>query len=141
MGTLRKLGRHSVGRRKSPKVERIPYGYTRKMSDVIVELAQPLIDQAANPEQFRMAISLASLCWNLSLAPTDEQAAMINDALPELVKPDESTDDVRQIMASLVARKEALFPNDRRLITNYRVSGGGPEDANIVIEYSLPEQV
>jgi len=43
--------------------------------------------------------------------------------------------------ALLVARKEALFPNDRRLITNYRVSGGGPEDANVVIEYSPPEQV
>ncbi|MEN6335838.1 MAG: hypothetical protein ABFE01_16415 [Phycisphaerales bacterium] len=140
MSTLRKLGRHRVGHRKSPIVERIPYGYARKMSDVIVELAQPLIDQAMNPEQFQMAISLASLCWNLSLAPTDEQTAMVNDALRELVKPGESIDHVRQIMASLVARKEALFPNDRRVITDCRVSGG-PKNADIVIEYSPPEQV
>lgn len=141
MGTLRKLERHKVGHRKNSKMERIPHGYARKMSDVIVELAQPLIEQATNPEQFQMAISLASLCWNLSLAPAEERAAMVNDALQKLVKPGESTDDIRHVMASLVARKEALFPNDRRLIINYRISGGGPEDAHVVIEYSPPEQV
>lgn len=139
MGTLRKLERHKVGHGKNSRVERIPYGYTRKMSDVIVELARPLIEQATNPEQFQMAVSLASLCWNLSLAPAEERAAMLNDALQKVVKPGESTDDIRQVMASLVARKEALFPNDRRLITDYWVSGGGLEDANIVIEYSPPE--
>jgi hypothetical protein len=111
------------------------------MSDVIVELAQPLIEEATDSEQFQMAISLASLCWNLSQAPADQQAAMVDDALQKLVTPGESTDDVRRIMASLIARKEALFPNDRRVITTYRVSGGGPGDANAVIEYSAPEQV
>jgi hypothetical protein len=139
MGALRKLERHKVGHRKSPRAERIPYGYTRKMSDIIVELAEPLVKRAMNQEQFQMAIGLAALCWNLSLAPEDERPAMVNDMLRELVKPGESTDDVRHIMAVLIARKEALFPNDKRLIADHRVSGG-PQNANIVIEYSPPEE-
>ena len=92
------------------------------------------------PEQFQLAISLAVLCWNLSLAPADKRAAMVDDMLRKLVKPGESTDDVRHVMAVLIARKETLFPNDRRLITDHRVSGG-PKNANIVIEYSPPEEV
>ncbi len=140
MGALRKLERHRIGHRKSPKVERVPFGYARKMSDLIVELAQPLATQATNPQQFRLAITLAALCWNFSLAPADKRPAMVDDALGKLVRPGESTDDLRHIVATLIARKEALFPNDRRVITDHWVSGGGPKDADVVIQYAVPEE-
>jgi len=37
-------------------------------------------------------------------------------------------------MRLLVARKEALFPNDKRVILDYQVSGG-PQDGNVVVRY------
>ena len=140
MGALRKLERRRIAHRKSPRAERVPFGYARKISDVIVELAQPLARQATNPQQFRLAIDLAALCWNLSLAPADKRGTLVDDALRKLVKPGESMDGLRHILASLIARKEALFPDDRRVITSYWVSGGGPEDADVVIQYAVPEQ-
>ena len=110
MGALRRLARHRIGHRRSPRVERVPYGYDRKMSEIIVEVAEPMVKQAKTREQFQLAISLAPLCWNLSLAPEDKRPGMINDVLRKLVNPGESTDDVRHVMAVLIARKEALFP-------------------------------
>ena len=137
---MRKLERHRVGHRKSPRAERVPHGYARKLSEVIVELAEPMIKQSQNKEQVQLAISLAALCWNLSLAPADKRPEMVNNALGELVQPGESTDDVRHVMAVLIGRKEALFPNDKRLITDHRVSGG-PKNVDVVVEYSPPEAV
>ena len=139
MGTLRKLTRHSIGHHKTTKVERIPFGYRDKMSEALVEIAQPMIESAQDEEQFRLAIGLAAMCWNLSLTPAEERPAMMDDMLSKLVGPGQPSDDVRHIMAAFIARKEALFPGDRRLITDYHVSGSRG-NANIVVEYSPPEQ-
>jgi len=119
-------------------VERIPFGHTEKMSDVIVAFAEPLLKDGMDPEQFRLAITLAATCWDLSLAPADERPALIEDMLHASAKSGASGDEVRQIAERLIARKEALFPNDKRLITDYRVSGT-PEDGDVVVEYSLVE--
>jgi len=53
MGAVRKLERNRVGQRKSPRAERIPHGTARKMSEIIVELAQPMLAQAQDEEQFQ----------------------------------------------------------------------------------------
>jgi len=139
MGALRRLQRHRIGRRKSARVERIPFGYARKMSDVLVEVAQPMIDKAQNQAQFQLAIGLAAACWNLSLMPADKRPASIEDTIRELVKPGQPIDDVREVVRLLIARKETLFPDDKRLITTYQVSGERG-NADIVVEYSPPEQ-
>jgi hypothetical protein len=139
MGTSRKLARHSVGHHKTARVERIPFGYAVKMSDALVEVANPLIESAQNEEQFRLGISLAALCWNLSLIPTDKRHAHVEEAIRELVKPGQPTDEVQQIMELLIARKEALFPGDKRAILKHRLSGSRG-NANIVVEYSPPER-
>lgn len=139
MGAMRKLGRHKVGHRKSARVERIPFGYSRKMSDVIVELAEPLLKDDMDPEQFHLAITIAATCWNLSLAPANERPALIEDMMRVSAKAGASMDEMRQIAEKLIARKEALFPNDRRLITDYQVSGT-LDDGDIVVEYSPPEE-
>jgi hypothetical protein len=139
MGALRKLVRHSIGHHKTGRVERIPFGYAVKMSDALVEIAEPMIESAQNEEQFRLVIGLAAMCWNVSLAPAAQRATMADEMLSKLVQPGQSSDDVRHVMAVLIARKEALFPNDKRLITDYHVSGSRG-NANIVVEYSPPER-
>jgi hypothetical protein len=139
MGTLRKLARQSIGHHKTAPVERIPFGYAVKMSDALVEIAEPMLESAQNEEQFRLAIGLAAMCWNLSLLPTGERSAHVEQAIRKLVKPGQPTDEVRQVVELLIARKEALFPDDKRAILKHRVSGSRG-NANIVVEYSPPEQ-
>jgi hypothetical protein len=139
MGAFRKLARHSIGHHKSGRVERIPFGYTIKMSDALVEVAQPMIEEAQNEEQFRLVIGFAAMCWNLSLLPADLRPAHTEDMIRELVPPGQPMDDMQEVVRLLIARKEALFPDDKRLITTYQVSGSRG-NANIVVEYSPPAQ-
>lgn len=100
------------------------------MSNVLVDFAQPLLDAARNEGDFRLAITVAAACWNLSLLPESERSAALKDFKPGFETPQE----LERQMRLLVARKEALFPNDKRVILDYQVSGG-PQDGNVVVRY------
>jgi hypothetical protein len=136
MGVLRRLKKDSLGRRRISRVERVPFGYARKMSDVLVDFAQPLLDTARSEDDFRLAIMIAAACWNLSLLPESERSAPLQQLTSsEMFKPGlEASQELERHMRALVARKEALFPDDKRVILDYQVSGG-PRDGYVEVRY------
>ena len=141
MGALRKLERNRLERRKIGRVERIPFGYARKMSDVLLDFAQPLVDAARNGDDFRIAITMAAACWNLSLRPEPERSATLKRmAKSDVFRPRlDASLELEQQMRALVARKEALFPDDKRAILDYQVSGG-PRDGSVVVRYEAIQE-
>lgn|GEM_PF-924083 len=123
MGTLRRLRRIShtpKSRFESIPCELLPYA--RKMSEVLLEFAEPLMEDSDDDESFRSKIALAALSWNLTLMPKNEQEATMHNIVEELGRFDAFVRcGVRESIRMLIDRKRTLFADDNRLIVNYEI--------------------
>ena len=98
-----------------------------KLSEAIEHIAQPLLDSARDDADRRLVLVAATTCWNLSLMPKGERPALIKDLLAKTVKPGQSAREVEQMIEALVLRKEAMFPDDKRVVLNYTFVGEADE--------------
>lgn len=96
----------------------------QKMSEVILDFAEPLLSMASNDEEIKKSIGLAILIWNLSLLPTEGQSEQLEQFWPSLQADsgDEHVEDARSIVASLLKRKELHFQDHKRAILDYHIS-------------------
>lgn len=113
------------------KKRRVPGGRGRvvvvggepKMSEVILDLADPLLDgDVANPKEVDFIVQLTIAAWNKAMFPADRQAAMEKDIIDTLVPPDGDAEQVGTIIQALdivEERRKKLFPNLRRYVVNY----------------------
>jgi hypothetical protein len=135
---LRKL------RRQATKYDSIPLWVKQatsvgpKLSEMVMDVAKPLLDSARNEDDYRLGIVIATACWNLALMPQDERPALVQDLLNKSVKPGESSLDIERMMADLIARKEALYPNDKRIILDYTFVGEG-DSMEFFVKYAGEE--
>jgi hypothetical protein len=89
------------------------------MSEVLQDLAEPVLE-ALGEEQFKAAISLAALSWNLSFLPRKERRAQTNSVIDELSKSYPLMClEVEDCIRVLLERKKALFADDKRIVLNY----------------------
>jgi hypothetical protein len=101
----------------------------RKMSQVILEFAEPLLEETADDEDFRRAIGIAITFWDLALYPEDEQEELLADMIRDLGKTTpsdpESIGYLEGIGKTLLLRKKTLFPDIRRAILDYETVDKG----------------
>lgn len=136
MSGLRKLKRRH-DRKYVDTVAKIASRYNRKLSDVLLELAKPLLTTARTEEDFRTDVETAILGWNLSFLPADKRATFLRDSMDSLPGGREDLPvEAEQCLQMLVARKQALFPDDRRIVVDHQISGG-PRDGNLVVTYEI----
>ena len=91
------------------------------MTDVLMCFAQPLFDELAQDaplETYRYALQVAQLAWNADLLPDTERA------IEEMAACSPDPAGLRRGIASLRERKRRLFPEDPRLIVEFRVEPG-----------------
>ena len=135
MGAIRKLRRRS--RRSEYAVEPLlPKGFLpiRKMSEVILEFAEPLLNIIDDDRYFRLVIALAVLCWDISLYPQSEQQVHLNNLIEEMVR---STRLSRMVWENctrvLLERKNTLFADDRRIVVSYEIIKDGGKERLLVV--------
>jgi len=122
MSTMRKL-RRNIGRAQYEvePLRRQEASFGRKMSEVILDFAEPLLE-SLDDEKFESAIAFAAICWNLSFLPEQERQAQLNAMVDKLSKFDAllriEMEDCAEI---LFERKRVLFANDKRIVVNYKV--------------------
>lgn len=120
-------------KRQAEKQDAVPLWVKRalpienKLSEAIEHIAQPLLDSARDDEDRRLSLVIATACWNLSLMPKDERPALIKDLLDKTIKPGQPAREVEQVIEALVLRKEAMFPDDKRVVLNYTFVGEADE--------------
>jgi hypothetical protein len=129
MGGLRKLKRKGGGRYAVGPLRRAAVPGGRKLSAVILDYARPMIDNV-DDDQFRVAIGIAILCWNVALSPQDDQEEQLRFLGKEMAKmaknaPPGFADETRMWTQWLVERKKALFADDRRMVLSYTVEDSG----------------
>jgi hypothetical protein len=125
MGAMRKL-RREAGWKANEKyaVEPLQPKHppaARKMSEVLLDFARPLLD-TVDDEGFKNVIIFAALCWNLSFLSEQEQHKQLQTILDELTKTDPLIrPDLHAWAKALLERKKAFFAADRRMVVNYEV--------------------
>lgn len=141
VGALRKLRRK--GRRSEYVVEPLrPGGFlpVHKMSEVILEFAEPLLNIIDDDRYFRLVIALAVLCWDISLYPQSEQQVHLNNLIEEMVRSKRLSREVwENCTRVLLDRKKTLFADDRRFIVNYKIVEEGGKERLLVMSTHAKE--
>jgi len=123
VSTIRKLRRASktAKHRVEPLRHKQPPSAI-KMSEVLMDFAEPLLDTLDDDEHFEGVIALAALCWNCSFLPPKKQRAQFNTILDKLGKSETLTRlEIEDCTRMLLERKKALFADDKRMVVDYKV--------------------
>lgn len=123
MGTMRKLRRRSRGKQYAVEPLRPQQSFhPRKMSEVILDFAEPLLDALDDDELFENAINCAVACWNLSFLPEKKQQRQVQAIVNELGKSDQLTRfEFEDCVRMLLERKRILFADEKRIVVNYKI--------------------
>jgi hypothetical protein len=100
-------------------------GETGKMSQRLIQVAQPYLNGGDNLDEYRKQMSLAATAWNLSLFPPDSREEHMMKSLDLNALKEEDRQLIAQHLRELVRRKERLFPGDRRVIAKLDVLDEG----------------
>jgi hypothetical protein len=97
-----------------------------KLSEHLIDIATCFVPEDAPVEEIEAALELAVIAWNLSLFSEQDREALLSKTLASL-----PTEDVfekaefRRTMDAMVEAKNSLYPDDERLISDYRISARG----------------
>lgn len=95
-----------------------------KLSEAILQIAEPLMNKYPKREHITVLIDLAVFAWNISLA-SGEKREEIEDKVIELMPEELDAVDIAAIVEQtdmLVERKNKLYPDIRYLISSYNLS-------------------
>jgi len=96
------------------------YVSANKLSAVILEYAEPLIDVADGSEVEERAIRISITLWNASLLPKQKALEAIEPTLDNMAKGDQLLKSESYMMFEMMyKRKQSLFSNDKRFIVDY----------------------
>ncbi len=111
----------------------------KKMSDTLLEFAEPLIDPLVPNSEQEDKIALAAICWNLSLIPSEEKDEVIGGMFSRFKKELGSEDSLLMdsILEEMLARKKELFPNDKRMIMEWNIEPIGNGDEFLSVAYEV----
>jgi len=110
--------------KKSGQVELVERSDVEKMSEVILQFAEPLTEAIPDEDDnaFKNAISFAIISWNASLLPAEEREAFIEQMADELAGVDaQDYATLLQIVDMLLERKQKLFYENYRFIIDCQV--------------------
>jgi len=109
---------------KSPEPILLPYPVenvsTRKLSEVVLEFAEPLTRAVEGLESEERAIRLSISLWNASLLPKQKASETITPVLDDMAKGDQAVKSEFQSMFDMMyERKQHYYPADNRFIVDY----------------------
>ncbi len=112
------LGEKFAGLVKNPKGE-------VKMSEVLENFVDPYLGAVQNSQQRQKLFTLAVFAWNVAILPIAQQERIIETMLKESLPGADFTvrQDTRQLLDSLIARKQSLFADNQRYIVDFQLQG------------------
>jgi hypothetical protein len=141
MGGLRKLRRRGLGLRHKVELLRNRDTFVgRKLSEVLLDFAGPLLD-TADDDYFETAVRFATLCWNLSFLPDGERQKELVHIINEIGGSDPlARADVEYHAMMLLKRKQEFFAKDRRFVVNFRIVEQGNDYRLLVMSAPVKDR-
>lgn len=99
----------------------------RKMSEILIEFAQPYVDGADSFADKKKAFGLATVAWNLALLDEEDRASHTGEFLEAMGGTgkkdvmDGAREILRNILDDLIRRKAQLFPEIKRFIFDWEL--------------------
>jgi hypothetical protein len=111
-----------AGESKPPLIVHSPQGM-RKMSEILLEFAEPDLEQAHTFEDRQKAISFVILAWNLSLFKPFKRMLELKRLSTEMaiLRDDSLVRDLRVILRQLIQRKKERYPSIKRLVLDWNL--------------------
>jgi hypothetical protein len=100
----------------------------RKMSDVLLQVAAPLLEDLSVPEDlhaYRNAIEFASTVWNVSRLSRSEHAQALEKVIKILIEGSGDPAGARNVVNLLYKRAMTMYPDETRLVAAVDVSCQG----------------
>jgi len=109
-----------------------------KMSAVILDLADFLLEMAHTKERQKAAITITCIAWNIAVAGM-EKAQKLFDAYFETIDDPIHQQDTLDIIETIIERKQLLYPEINRFILDYEVVGT-KNNLHLNIVSTVPEE-
>lgn len=112
-----------------------------KMSDVIFQFADPLLEMAESDEEGKKALVVALLIWNLSLSHEKvraEQRKAIDKMLGMSDEQHQEYQSWKEMVDFMLERKKTDFPDIHRMILNYDIIET-PEGLHLNVTSTVPQ--
>jgi hypothetical protein len=140
MGGLRRLRRKGADRYSVEPLHTASGFGADKLSAVILDFARPLTESVED-DQFKTAITLAILCWNVALLPEDDQGRELGLLRTKMAKdmPAWWVRDLEGWTRRLVDRKKKLFGHDRRMVVSHTITDEGDDFHLYVVSTHVPD--
>jgi len=93
-----------------------------KMSEVIIDFAEPMLKHSKSFEDQRKALETAILLWNISMLPEEKQVEhTLNLGINLCGEPSEANMELYRILAYMLARRQSLFSGIPRFVQDFEV--------------------
>ncbi|SIN71072.1 hypothetical protein [Halodesulfovibrio marinisediminis] len=90
-------------------------------SDTVMKFCKPLLAESESLSGDDNAIGLGVFAWNASFLPRDRWEDGLHRSLEQFDLTDETKTTLVDIVEEMVRQKEVMYPNDLRVITDYKV--------------------
>ena len=94
-----------------------------KMSEVLMDFAEPLMNEADDFTGSKKALAMAAVFWNLALLPEKEQSDAIKEIFGAL--PPSAVEAMEETIKVFIHRKKQLFPHVNKFIVDHEVIDHG----------------
>jgi hypothetical protein len=108
----------------------------RRVSEILMEFAEPWLDHVETDDQRRVVISIAVLAWNLARLPDSERRDAKNLEMAEKVG-----EAGMSILNEMIARKLILYPEEKRIILDFEITADGGRMRVDVATSPSPEEI
>ena len=98
----------------------LEYASARKLSEVVLEFAEPLTNAVEGTEGEEQAIRMSITLWNTSLLPKQKALENIKLAFDDMANGDQALkSEFYNMFDMMYARKHSYFSTDHRFIVDY----------------------
>src|SRR3990167_8419238 len=109
-----------------------------KMSEVILHLAEELLEYATSKQDSNKAITVTCAAWNLAIFPDEKQQKEINNLIAG-IDDEQGKQDTRDIINAIIDKKNRYYPNIKRMIVDFDLQGDH-NNLRLNIASTVPEE-
>jgi len=112
----------------------------RKMSEIIWEYAEDLLEFSSTPEEMKKSISLAISAWNLSLISGDDREKAMDTLIRDTMKIEKNSkewENIQNLLQMLIEKKITNYPEVDRFIFDYDLIQLSKKDFHLNVISSL----
>ncbi len=100
-----------------------------KMSEVLENFVEPYIDSVKTRSEHEKLFGIAIIAWNLALMSPNKQQSMLDRFITQDLAASDPLiqQDTKKFIDELIARKQALFADNKRYIVDFQLQDMGKE--------------